>query len=163
LGLLEHGDDLAVGKAGLVHGTSSGKGTRKFHFWRLLMGGGITLTGRGEYVFPSIRNPRGAMSENTINAALRTMGFDSATISGHGFRAMARTVLDEVLGFRPDFIEHQLAHAVRDPNGRAYNRTAHLTERQKMMQAWADYLDALKADTASKVVPSKQGTAQDRP
>lgn len=68
------------------------------------------LTGRGEFVFPSVRNPRGAMSENTINAALRTMGFDSAMISGHGFRAMARTALDEVLGFRPDFIEHQLAH-----------------------------------------------------
>src|SRR3546814_7966961 len=78
------------------------------------------------------------MSENTVNAALRRMGFDSDTMTGHGFRAMARTILDEVLGFRPDFIEHQLAHAVRDPNGRAYNRTAHLAERKKMMQAWAD-------------------------
>ncbi len=109
------------------------------------------FTGRAEYVFPSVRNPRGAMSENTINAALRTMGFDSATISGHGFRAMARTVLDEVLGFRPDFIEHQLAHAVRDLNGRAYNRTAHLTERQKMMQSWANYLDTLKDGAACKI------------
>lgn len=117
------------------------------------------LTGRGEFVFPSVRSPRGAMSENTINAALRTMGFDSATISGHGFRAMARTVLDEVLGFRPDFIEHQLAHAVRDPNGRAYNRTTHLPERKKMMQAWADYLDALKASASDKVVPFKQKAA----
>ena len=63
----------------------------------------------------------------------------------HGFRAMARTILDEVLGFRPDFIEHQLAHAVRDPNGRAYNRTAFLPERRVMMQAWADYLDRLRA------------------
>ena len=80
------------------------------------------------------------MSENTINAALRTMGYDGSVMTGHGFRAMARTVLDEVLGFRPDFIEHQLAHAVRDPLGRAYNRTAHLSERKKMMQAWADYL-----------------------
>ena len=62
----------------------------------------------------------------------------------HGFRAMARTILDEVLKYRVDFIEHQLAHAVKDPNGRAYNRTAHLTERHKMMQAWADYLDGLK-------------------
>lgn len=123
----------------------------------------LPLTGRGEFVFPSVRNPRGAMSENTINAALRTMGFDSTTISGHGFRAMARTVLDEVLGFRPDFIEHQLAHAVRDPNGRAYNRTAHLPERRKMMQAWADYLGALKADTTSKIVPFKQEVAQGRP
>ena len=66
-------------------------------------------------------------------------------MSGHDFRAMARTILDEVLGFRPDYIEHQLAHAVRDPNGRAYNRTAHLPERRKMMQDWADYLDKLKA------------------
>ena len=84
------------------------------------------------------------MSENTINAALRNSGFDGNTIVGHGFRAMARTVLDEVLGFRPDYIEHQLAHAVRDPLGRAYNRTAHLAERKRMMQAWADYLDGLR-------------------
>lgn len=83
------------------------------------------------------------MSENTINVALRTMGYDGSVMTGHGFRAMARTVLDEVLGFRPDFIEHQLAHAVRDPLGRAYNRTAHLPERKKMMQAWADYLEKL--------------------
>jgi len=69
-------------------------------------------------------------------------------MTGHGFRASARTILDEVLGFRPDFIEHQLAHAVRDPNGRAYNRTAHLPERRKMMQKWADYLDKLKAGAA---------------
>lgn len=86
------------------------------------------------------------MSDSTINAALRRMGFDSRTMTGHGFRAMARTILDEVLGFRPDYIEHQLAHAVRDPNGRAYNRTAHLTERRKMMQAWADYLDSLRTE-----------------
>jgi hypothetical protein len=66
-------------------------------------------------------------------------------MSGHGFRAMARTILDEVLGVRPDYIEHQLAHAVRDPNGRAYNRTAFLPERRNMMQQWADYLDTLKA------------------
>ena len=72
----------------------------------------------------------------------------------HGFRAMARTILDEVLQFRPDFIEHQLAHAVKDPNGRAYNRTAHLAERKKMMQAWADYLDGLK--NMAKVIPFKR-------
>lgn len=104
------------------------------------------LTGRGEFVFPGIRDRHRPMSENTVNAALRRLGFDKDTMSGHGFRAMARTILDEVLGFRPDFIEHQLAHAVRDPNGRAYNRTAHLAERRKMMQAWADYLDALRTD-----------------
>lgn len=98
-----------------------------------------------EFVFPGVRSPLKPMSENTINAALRYLGFDSKTIVGHGFRAMARTVLDEVLGFRPDYIEHQLAHAVRDPLGRAYNRATHLPERRKMMQAWADYLDGLRA------------------
>ena len=109
------------------------------------------LTGRGEYVFPSVRGKGRPMSENTINAALRYMGFTSDTMTGHGFRAMARTVLDEVLGFRPDYIEHQLAHAVRDPNGRAYNRTKHLPERRKMMQGWADYLDSLR--NGSNVIP----------
>lgn len=102
------------------------------------------LTGQGEFVFPSVRSMRRPMSENTITAALRAMGFDGGTMTAHGFRAMARTILDERLGFRPDYIEHQLAHAVRDPLGRAYNRTAHLAERRKMMQAWADYLDSLR-------------------
>ena len=106
------------------------------------------LTKRSEFVFPGIRSTKRPMSENTINAALRYLGFDGDTITGHGFRAMARTVLDEVLGFRPDFIEHQLAHAVRDPLGRAYNRTAHLSEREKMMQAWAAYLDELPNNTS---------------
>ncbi|OZB52905.1 MAG: integrase [Stenotrophomonas sp. 14-69-23] len=109
------------------------------------------LTGRGEYVFPSERGKGRPMSENTINAALRVLGYDSDTMTGHGFRAMARTMLDEVLGFRVDYIEHQLAHAVKDPNGRAYNRTSHLPERRKMMQAWADYLDNLRV--AGNVVP----------
>lgn len=107
------------------------------------------LTGGGRYVFPGGRSPKRPMSDNAINAALRRMGFDKDTMTGHGFRAMARTTLDETLHFRPDYIEHQLAHAVRDPNGRAYNRTAHLAERRKMMQAWADYLDNLKADTGT--------------
>jgi integrase len=102
-------------------------------------------TGAGRYVFPSVRTYARPMSDNTINAALRQAGYDKETMTGHGFRAMARTILDEVLQIRPDFIEHQLAHAVRDPNGRAYNRTAHLAERRKMMQKWADYLDELKA------------------
>lgn len=110
------------------------------------------LTKRSSYVFPGVRSSAKPMSENTINAALRNLGFDGDTMVGHGFRAMARTVLDEVLGFRPDYIEHQLAHAVRDPLGRAYNRTAHLPERRKMMQAWADYLDLLRT-TDLKVVP----------
>ena len=102
------------------------------------------LTGNGRYVFPGARSSKRPMSDNAILAALRRMGIPKDEMTGHGFRAMARTILDEVLGVRPDYIEHQLAHAVRDPNGRAYNRTAHLAERKKMMQQWADYLDSLK-------------------
>lgn len=110
-----------------------------------------TLTGSGRYLFPSERTPQRPMSENAILVALRIMGYPKEEMSGHGFRAMARTILDEVLQVRPDFIEHQLAHAVRDPNGRAYNRTSHLAERKKMMQTWADYLDGLKV--GAKVLP----------
>ena len=102
------------------------------------------LTGSGRYLFPSLRSSQRCMSDNTLNCSFRRMGFEKHEISAHGFRAMARTILDEVLQFRPDFIEHQLAHAVRDANGRAYNRTSHLVERRKMMQTWADYLDGLK-------------------
>ena len=107
------------------------------------------LTGHGRFVFHSARTPNGsrAMSDVALIAAIRRLGFDKHEMSVHGFRAMARTILDEVLKFRPDFIEHQLAHAVRDPTGRAYNRTAHLEERKVMMQTWADYLDTLKAGT----------------
>ncbi len=114
------------------------------------------LTGRGRYVFPNARSPKGdrPMSENAILVALRTLGIGKEVMTGHGFRAMARTILDEVLGFRPDYIEHQLAHAVRDPNGRAYNRTSHLSERRKMMQAWANYLDKLKA--GAEIIPFNQ-------
>lgn len=109
------------------------------------------LTGEGRYLFPGARSIKRPMSDNAILAGLRRMGIAKDEMSGHGFRAMARTILDEVLGVRPDYIEHQLAHAVRDPNGRAYNRTAHLPERHKMMQQWADYLDTLKA--GAKVIP----------
>ena len=111
------------------------------------------VTGRGRYVFPSARNPKGdrPMSDNAVLAALRRMGIGKEEMSGHGFRAAARTILDEVLGFPPHLIEHQLADAVRDPLGRAYNRTAHLPERRKMMQDWADYLDKLKA--GAEIIP----------
>ena len=109
------------------------------------------LTGTGRYVFPGARSNGRPMSDNAILAAMRRMGISKDEMSGHGFRAMARTILDEVLGVRPDLIEHQLAHAVRDPNGRAYNRTAHLAERRKMMQLWADYLDKLKA--GAEIIP----------
>jgi integrase len=102
------------------------------------------------------------MSENAVNAALRGLGYDGNTMTGHGFRAMARTILDEVLGFRPDFIEQQLAHAVRDPLGRAYNRTAHLPERRKMMQAWADYLDNLRAANNVVAIATKRASGKSR-
>ena len=91
------------------------------------------------------------MSENTLNAALKRLGYGKDIMTAHGFRAMARTILDEVLRFRPDYIEHQLAHAVRDANGRAYNRTSHLAERHKMMQSWSDYLDGLK--NGAQIIP----------
>ncbi|MDD2900569.1 MAG: integrase arm-type DNA-binding domain-containing protein [Desulfuromonadaceae bacterium] len=102
------------------------------------------LTGSGTYVFPCHRTPLKCMSENTINACLRRLGFDKTEITAHGFRATARTMLDELLGFRPDIIEHQLSHAVKDSNGTAYNRTTHLPYRRGMMQSWSDYLDSLK-------------------
>ncbi|MBW8720181.1 MAG: integrase arm-type DNA-binding domain-containing protein, partial [Variovorax paradoxus] len=102
------------------------------------------ITGHGRFVFPSIRTGERPMSENTINAALRGMGYSAEVHTAHGFRATARTIMDEVLGERVDFIEHQLAHMVRDTNGRAYNRTAHLPARREMMQRWADYLDKLR-------------------
>jgi integrase len=102
------------------------------------------LTGHKKYVFPSIRTFEHCMSENTINAALRGMGYSKAMMTAHGFRATARTILDEIFGERVNLIEHQLAHAVKDTNGRAYNRTAHLPARKEMMQRWADYLDKLR-------------------
>ncbi len=109
------------------------------------------LTGHGIYVFPCHRSPLRPMSENAINAALRRMGFEKSEITGHGFRAMARTMLHEILQFSPDAIEAQLAHAVPDRLGRAYNSTKHIKERRKMMQTWADYLKGLK--TGAKVIP----------
>ena len=115
------------------------------------------LTGASRYVFPSGRTFSRPMSENAVLAALRRMGFSKEEMTGHGFRAMARTILDEVLQVRPDYIEHQLAHAVKDPNGRAYNRTAHLAKRRKMMQLWSDYLDGLKV--GAKVIPIRDKTA----
>lgn len=108
------------------------------------------LSGRDRYVFPGRNSKHRPLSENTVNAGLRRLGYSGEEMTGHGFRAAARTILDEVLGFRPDVIEHQLAHEVRDPNGRAYNRTAHLAERRKMMQAWADYLAELAKRAAGE-------------
>lgn len=106
------------------------------------------LTGGSAYILPTPRAIDGKtsrpLSENAVLVALRSMGFDRETVTGHGFRATARTFLDEELRFRPEVIEAQLAHSVRDPLGRAYNRTKHLEERTEMMQAWADWLDAIK-------------------
>jgi integrase len=112
------------------------------------------LTGSGRYVFPSQRGPSRPLSDNGVRTALRTMGYDNQTMSAHGFRASARTLLDEALHIRVDYIEHQLAHAVKDPTGRAYNRTKFLKERKHMMQKWADYADSLRAQNQSEnVIP----------
>ncbi len=108
------------------------------------------LTGSGKYVFPSIRTPARPMSENTVNAALRRMGYTKDEMTGHGFRSMASTLLNEQ-GWNRDAIERQLAHAERDNVRAAYNFAEHLPERRKMMQAWADYLEALKA--GARVIP----------
>ena len=111
------------------------------------------LTGGGMYVFPGLR-PGRPISDGTINKALRTMGYDTRTeMTGHGFRAMARTILAEKLRIPENVIEHQLAHKVPDALGTAYNRTKFLDDRRKMMQAWSDYLDDLKAGNFAKVVP----------
>lgn len=101
-------------------------------------------TNRGKYVFPSARSRGRPLSENGIRVALRTIGYTNDEMTPHGFRAMARTLLDEELGFRVDYIEHQLAHRVKDATGRAYNRTQFVSQRKDMMQRWADYLDDLK-------------------
>jgi integrase len=110
------------------------------------------LTGQSRYVFPCARSFARPMSNMAINAALQRMGF-KGEMTAHGFRALARTLLDEEMQCRIDFVEHQLGHAVRDPLGRAYNRTTHIAERKKMMQQWANFLDELKAE--NKVIPSQ--------
>lgn len=110
------------------------------------------LTGDGRYVFPSARTRQRPMSDAAVNAALRRLGYDTRTeITGHGFRAMARTILHEELHQKPEVIEHQLAHKVPDALGSAYNRTKFIKERRAMMQIWADYLDKLKK--GANVVP----------
>jgi integrase len=111
------------------------------------------LTGHSEYLFPG-RDPKKFISNSTINAALVRMGYDTKTeITGHGFRAMARTLIAEELHYPPEVIEHQLAHRVPDALGTAYNRTKYLKERKAMMQEWSDYLDKLKAGAVAGVVP----------
>jgi integrase len=110
------------------------------------------LTGRGRYLFPGARDATRPMSDAAINAALRRLGFDTREeITGHGFRAMARTILHEELHVKPEVIEHQLAHRVPDTLGTAYNRTRFIKDRVVMMQLWGDYLDKLKV--GADVIP----------
>ncbi|WP_420841783.1 tyrosine-type recombinase/integrase [Halomonas alimentaria] len=101
------------------------------------------LTGRSEFVFPGARSNKRPMSNVAMKAALDRMGF-KGQMTVHGFRAMARTILAERLGYPENYIEQQLAHTVRDPNGRAYNRTQYLEQRREMLQSWANYLDGLR-------------------
>ena len=110
------------------------------------------LTGAGRYVFPSIRDLRTPMSENTVNAALRRLGYEAGEMTGHGFRSMASTLLNEQ-GWNRDAIERQLAHGERNSIRAAYNYAKYLPERRKMMQAWSDYLDGLRA--SESVIPIK--------
>jgi integrase len=102
------------------------------------------ITGRGSFLFPSLQTKLRPISNNTVNVALRRLGYSRDEMTGHGFRAMASTLLNEK-GWPPDVIELQLAHAERNKVRAAYNRAQRLAERRAMMQAWADYLDALAA------------------
>jgi integrase len=111
------------------------------------------VTGGGRYVFPSLRGGHRPISENTINVALRSMGYSGDQITGHGFRAMASTCLNEQ-GFPPDVFELQLAHGERNEVRAAYNRAKRIPERRSMMQAWADYLDRLRCDGDSTTIVS---------
>jgi integrase len=112
------------------------------------------LTGHSKYVFPGYRSPLRCMSENAVLLALRKMGFTKEEMSGHGYRAMARTMIRQELHLEAEYIELQLAHTTKSPNGTAYDRVSFLPERRKMMQTWADYLDGLKQ--GAKVIPIKK-------
>jgi integrase len=112
-------------------------------------------TGGGRFLFPSTRTIHRPMSENAINASLRSLGYSNDEMTGHGFRAMASTRLNE-LGWAPDLIELQLAHSERDKVRAVYNRAARLEERRTMMQAWADYLDSLRFNVVHAVNPQRQ-------
>lgn len=109
-----------------------------------------SLTGRGRYVFPSLHTSERPMSENTVRVALRRMGYDNDTMTPHGFRAMARTLLVERTNVPPDVIEAQLAHAKNGPLGAAYDRAEFMDQRRQMMTTWADYLDQLRGDQRPK-------------
>ena len=108
------------------------------------------LTGDGKYLFPSVRSLKRPMSENTVLGALRRLGYTSDEMTGHGFRSIASTLLNEQ-GWNPDAIERQLAHGERNTVRAAYNYAEYLPERKKMMQHWAGYLDKLK--TSAQIIP----------
>jgi len=109
------------------------------------------LTGHGRYVFPALTTGERCMSENTVRSALRRLGYGNDDMTAHGFRAMARTMIAERLNLAPEVIEAQLAHAVGDTLGRAYNRTQFLDQRIDMMTKWASYLDSLRI--GAQVIP----------
>jgi len=115
----------------------------------------------GGWVFPSPRDPARPLSDMALTGAYRRLGIDTRTeLVPHGWRACARTLLHERLGYPPEVIEHQLGHSVPDTLGRAYNRTKFLDERRAMMERWADYLDRLKAGEPAQVVPLRRGGAE---
>jgi integrase len=118
------------------------------------------LTGEGRYVFPNPLTPDRPLSDNGVLSALRRMGFAKDEMTGHGFRATARTIAAERLGIAPEVIEAQLAHAVGDALGRAYNRTKFMAQRRDMMTTWADYLDNLR--NGAQVLPFKSRTGRVR-
>jgi integrase len=113
------------------------------------------LTGSGRYVFPGVRTTARPMSENTVNAALRRLGYDNNEMTGHGFRSMASTILHEQ-GWPHEAIERQLAHAERNKVSAAYNYAEHLPKRREMMQAWADYLEGLKSGAKVTLINLKR-------
>jgi len=116
------------------------------------------VTGEYRWAFPSGRTVQRPMSDNGVLSALRRLEIPKETMSGHGFRAMARTLLDEELEVPVDWIEMQLAHVLKDPNGQAYNRSKYLRQRRGMMQKWADYLDKLRDPKVRMVQVSREAS-----
>lgn len=121
-----------------------------------------TITGGGRFLFPSLRGSDRPISDNTVNAALRRLGYSSDEMTGHGFRTMASTLLNE-LGWNPDAIERQLAHDERDDSRASYNHAQYLAERRKMMQAWADYLDTLRSARTLTPIDNSMAPAPAQP
>jgi len=110
---------------------------------------------KARFMFPALGSKDGVMSKNTINQAMRTLGYSSDVMTGHGFRSMASTMLNEQLHWHPDAIERQLAHAPRNKFLAAYNYAEHIPERRRMMQAWADHLDELREDARVRALKKK--------